>query len=331
MYKNIIVIFLWVAGSGFLFAGTEVYPVAIIGSGAGGTMAAKRAALNNLETVLFTGAKKERKRSRGYWVRKVDNIPGLAGYKRTIVDLEKETLAEIANNLTVVNNSVASIEKRNGLFTLHDKSGKTYQARYVILATGMMDEQPHIKGSIKPVLSYANRQNIAYCLLCDGHKSHMKNTAVIGYSEEAAKSALVLAHRYQPAKLTLLTNGIPHTITAETVALLKAKQINIVEEPIHSLIGDKKELSGFVCKSGKTVEADIGFVSLGIRPNNELALELGAKVDAKGLVETDANGESSVSNLFIVGDLRAGSMKQIYTAWQHAVEVVQLVDRRIRN
>lgn len=34
---------------------------------------------------------------------------------------------------------------------------------------------------------------------------------------------------------------------------------------------------------------------------------------------------------FVVGDLRANSVKQIYTAWQHAVDVVQVIDRRIRT
>jgi hypothetical protein len=35
----------------------------------------------------------------------------------------------------------------------------------------------------------------------------------------------------------------------------------------------------------------MGYVMLDIRPNNQLALQLGAKVDARGLVITDANGE----------------------------------------
>jgi thioredoxin reductase (NADPH) len=349
MHKNILLLAILLAliGSYTVSAETikstspqseKIYPIAIIGSGAGGTMATNRAVLNSRDVLLFTGAKKEMKRSRGHWVRKVDNIPGLTKYKRTIVDLRNETLSTIAKSpssryLKVVNDSVASIKKHNDLFTLKDKSGKTYKARHVILATGMMDEQPLINGKIKPILPYANKQLIAYCLLCDGHKSDGKKTAVIGYSEDAAQSALVLHDRYKPSKLILLTNGIPHTIKADTLASLKAKKINVVEEPIQGILGNKKQklLSGFTCRSGKTVEADIGFVMLGVRPNNKLALDLGAKLDKQGLVKTDENGESSVANLFIVGDLRSKSMKQIYTAWQHAVDAVQLIDRRLRT
>lgn len=161
----------------------------------------------------------------------------------------------------------------------------------------------------------------------------MKKTAVIGYSEDAAQNALLLESRYHPPKLTLMTNGIPHTISEKTLQLLQDKGIELVEDPIAGIIGNKSEriLNGFECGSGNIVEAEIAFVSLGIRPNNKLALSLGLDVDAQGLVKTTSEGEASVSNLFIVGDLRSNSMKQIYTAWQHAVEAIQVIDRRIRK
>jgi len=58
---------------------------------------------------------------------------------------------------------------------------------------------------------------------------------------------------------------------------------------------------------------------------------IGAKVDEKGLVIADGNGETNIPNLFVIGDLRSNSMKQIYTAWRHAVETVQIINRRIRE
>ncbi len=314
----------------------KVFPVAIIGSGAGGTMAVKRAILNNREVLLFTGAKKERKNSRGHWVKKVENIPGLEKYKRTLVELRDEMLEGIAKgpfsqNLSVVEDSVISIRKQENAFRLCDKEGNVYFARFVVLATGMMDEQPHIKDSIKSIFSFANNQTVAYCLLCDGHLSYQKNVVVIGHSEEAAQGAILLFDRYIPPKITNLTNGAKNRFSENTLALLNAKNIQIEEEPIEEILGEKKGiLTGFQLSSEKKIDAEIGFVALGIRPNNALALELGADVDAKGLVIVDQNGESSVPNLFVIGDLRANSLKQIYTAWQHAVDSIQIIDRRIR-
>lgn len=314
------------------------YPIVVIGAGAAGTMAVKRAVLNNNEVLLFTGAKQERRRSRGNWVRKVDNVPGLERYSRTILELRNEVLSDLVNgplnhNLWIVEESVVDIEKEGELFKLRDGAGHSYYAKYVLLATGMMDEQPHIQGSIRPILDFANGQTVAYCLVCDGHRSLGKKTVVIGYSDEAALGALLLSDKYRPTDLSILTNGHPPEFSAETLAKLKQKDVKVFQSPIHEILGnrDVKQLSGFKLESGEIVSTEIGFVMLGIRPNNQLALQLGAQVDGRGLVLTDLNGETNVPNLFVAGDLRAHSMKQIYTAWQHSVEILQMINKRIRS
>lgn len=315
----------------------HIYPIAVIGAGAGGTMATKRAVLNNREVLLFSGAKKDMKRSRGNWVKKVDNVPGLESYKRTIVELRDEVLESLVKSpfkkkLFVIKESVVSIKKENNIFKLKSSSGHTFSARYVIMAMGMMDEQPKINGSIRPVLSYANHQTIAYCLLCDGHRSYKQKTVILGGSEDAAQAALLVADRYEPAAVTILTNGKKNSILQETQKLLASKKIEVIEEPIVKILGKKKGvLSGFELKSAKKVPATIGFVFMGIRPNNGLAREIGAKLDDRGLVITDEMSETSIPNLFAVGDLRSNGKKQIYTAWQHALDAVQVIDKRIRT
>ncbi len=312
----------------------QIYPVVVIGCGAAGTMAAKRAVLNNTPVLLFLGANQEKRRSRGNWVRTVDNIPGLERYNRVINELRDETLADISqgpfsSNLYAVNDSVVQIEKDGELFRLTDSSGNVYRGQYVLLSTGIMDEQPHIQGSIRPILPYSNGQSVAYCLVCDGHRCLDRNTVVIGHSEEAAKGAILLAEKYHPPGLALLTNGNALAISESTQEKLNRWNVKVYASPIYEVLGTN--LEGFQLESGEIVKAEMGFVMLGIRPNNQLALQLGAEVDERGLVITDPKGESSVPNLFIAGDLRSGSMKQIYTAWQHAVDTIQTINSRLRS
>lgn len=317
----------------------KVYPCAIIGAGAAGTMAVKRAVLNNNTVLLFAGAKQERRRSRGNWVRTVDNIPGLERYERTVLQLRNEALTDLvhspfSNNLFIIENSVMTIEREGDVFKLVDNEGKMYRARHVILATGMMDEQPHIQQSIRPILPYANRQAVAYCILCDGHRAIGKHTVVIGYSESAASGALLLAERYHPPSITLLTNGKDAEWTSTTFTKIKEKGIVMDTSPILEILEadpETKGLKGFKLENGKEVQAEMAYVLLGIRPNNALALQLGAEVDGTGLVVADKNGESSIPNLFIAGDLRSNSVKQIYTAWQHGVDAAQEINRRLRH
>jgi thioredoxin reductase (NADPH) len=316
----------------------KIYPIAVIGAGAAGTMAVKRAVLNNNEVLLFTGAKQERKRSRGNWVRKIDNIPGLAKYERALLELRNEALQELSqsplrHNLYVIESSITSLQKEDDRFKLVDGTGRTFYAKYVVMATGIMDEQPHIQGSIDPILTYANGQTVAYCSLCDGHRSVGKKSVVIGHTESAGNIALLLVDKYPLASMTLLTNGLPPEFSPQLLQRLEDKNIQILNAPIMQVLGEReqKKLTGFILEDGQSIEAEMGFVALGIRPNNQLALQLGAHVDDSGLVVTDAHGESTIPNLFVIGDLRAGSMKQIYTAWQQAVESIQLINRRLRE
>lgn len=322
----------------------QIYSIAIIGAGAAGTMAAKRAILNDDEILWFAGAKKERRNSRGNWVRKIENIPGFERYTRAILELRNETMLELAmspfsHHLFIIEESIMNIQKNNDYFELTDGLGRLYRAKYVVMATGMMDEQPHINDSINPVLKYANGQTINYCALCDGHRSYLKKTVVIGHSEAALSLAILLKDKYKCSSMTILTNGKQAEANEELLSELEAKDIEILEYPIIEVLGnqEEKQLTGFKLDNQDEeeneieVEAETAFIALGVRPNNQLALQLGAEVDEKGLVITDAKGESSVENLFIAGDLRSNSMKQVYTAWQHAVESVQLINKRLRD
>lgn len=317
---------------------TKVYPIAVIGSGAAGTMAAKRAVLNNDEVLLFLGAGQELRHARGRWVKKVDNIPGLEKYERAILEIRDGSLEDLmhsplAHNLFVSEESVCSIAKEGDLFKLWDGQGRLYYAHYIVLATGVMNVQPKIQGSIRPILPYANSQAIGYCVICDGHRSYRKKTAVIGHLESAAYTALRLVDMYELPQLVILTNGHAPDFPETLLKPLQDRNIGIIQTPILEVIGNEelRQLSGFRLETGALIEAEVGFISLGIIPNNDLALQLDAQLDAEGLVITDCYGESSIENLFVAGDLRSDGMMQIYTAWLNAVDSVQEINWRIRQ
>ena len=59
---------------------------------------------------------------------------------------------------------------------------------------------------------------------------------------------------------------------------------------------------------------------------NDLAKQLGAELDERGFVLTDPRGQSSVKGLYVAGDLRAKTKKQIYTAWDSAVDCADYIN-----
>lgn len=317
----------------------KVYPVCVIGGGSAGTMAVLRTILNNDECLFFPGSPKDKKRSRDLWVRKVENMPAHLGYKRGIIEPNLETIKWIQesafkDNLHMMKNTgVVSVKKVNDIFVITDSKNVVHHAQYIILCTGVMDVQPEIKGSIEAVFDYANAQTIDYCLICDGHHVLDKKTSVIGHTNSAAWSSIILFERYHPKNFTILTNGKKPEFEADTLKMIDMYGMKVLESPIAEIIGQEKGkiLEAYILEDGTRIDTDITFVSMGMIVYNELAKQLGADVDDRGFVKADEAGLTSVAGLYVAGDLKANIKKQIYTAWDSAVNSANAINMKIRS
>lgn len=311
----------------------------IVGGGAAGVMAALRGVLNNEKVILYLGSGKTRKKSREMWVAKVENIPGYEHYKKGIVNPNKDTLkwikeSKFADNLEVIRSSVTSVTKLDdGGFKVVDEKGVEKEAFSVVLATGVMDVQPHIQGSIEPVLPYANVQLIDYCIRCDGHHVQGKKTAIIGHNNSAGWVAILLKERYDIPEMLILTNGEKPIYDKQVQKLHEVYGIKTVQSPIERVVGNAKELllEGFKLEDGTEVHSEISFVALGMIVYNELAKSLGADLDERGFVKTNGKGETNIEGLYAIGDLQADTKKQIYTSWDMAVDALDDIDNKIRR
>jgi len=322
----------------------KIYEVAVIGGGSAGVMAAIRTVLNNNDCLFFPGNPTHKKRSRAFWVTAVENMPAHLNFKKGIEEPNKISLDWLARGPFAnkfhwqKNRGVTEVLKNEeeNLFVITDDKGHLFHAKFIILCTGVMDVQPRINGSIEPIFQYANAQLIDYCLRCDGHHVLEKKTAIIGHTTSAVWVGIMLFERYQCPEMTILTNGEELQCDEESRALMKRYGFKVVTEKIESILGNarNKKLDGFKTNS-EFIEVDYAFIALGMIVYNELAQMLSADLDQRGFVLTDNKGKSSIDGLYIAGDLRANTKKQIYTAWDTAVdsadEINMLIRRQKRN
>ena len=318
----------------------KVYPIAIVGGGAAGMMSMLRATLNNDESIVFPGHQAVSKKSRDVWINRVENMPTFAQYKKGIQEPNRATLkwiqeSKFADKLNFKKGlGIEKISKNeDGTFTLIDNEGDSYIARYVILCTGVMDAQPIINGTHQEILPYANVQHVEYCARCDGHHTHGQDTVVLGHNAGAASVACLLAERYRHPSLTILTNGVDSEFSDEQKVLMNKYRIDVKTKVIKEVVGDPKkgDLKGFRFADDSFLSANFVFISMGMYVYNDLALQIGAKVDDRGFVLTDDKGETNIDGLYCAGDLRAGLKKQIYTAWDAAVDSLDSMNARLRE
>ncbi len=320
---------------------TKLYDIIVIGGGSSGTMAARQAVLNNDNVLFVTGERKTENQARGMWVPKFNNTPTFTETKRPVVAIRNETLVDIShsplkNKLHILEKSIEHIVKgsKNGqdYFKVTDSAGSTYRSKYVILATGIMDVQPHIQGTIRPILSFANRQQAIYCLRCDGHLTVNKNNVVIfGEKDSAASSAILVVERYNLPNVAIVTNGMKPNWSKEKDALIKRYKVKVHTQRIKAL-SDRKEkiLKEIIFADDSKIKADLAIINLGIRANNKLAKELGAQLSPKGYVIGNEDGLTSVKGLYVAGDLKAGTRKQVYVAWDSAIRAAEAINKIIR-
>lgn len=321
---------------------SKIYDIAVIGAGAAGCMGALRSVLNNKDTIVFTGDKDTKRKARDTWVSTVVNMPLMFDLKKPILNSTKETFGWIksqehfADKFTEIKSKVKVLSKEEDIFTLEIDDPKSdtqkFQARYVLLATGIMDVQPIISGTIKPILGFANAGLVDYCLRCDGHKTLGKVSAVIGHKAVAAWVATILHERYNPPEMKIFTNGEQEEFDEELQKIIDLYNIKIIRDKITNVVGDlPKTMEGFVMEDDRTEKVEIAFVALGQIAYNDLAKQVGAKINKKGNVVCNEKGESTVPGLYVAGDLRSGKKYQIYTAWDMAVDSIDDIDHKIRS
>ena len=171
-----------------------------------------------------------------------------------------------------------------------------------------------------------------YCLRCDGHHVINKKLSIIGHTSSAAWVAIMLFERYQNESISIFLNGEKESFDDETKALIKRYDFHVIEGSIEEIRGHAKEkkLSAFVVNN-KIIETEICFIALGMTVYNDLAKMLGAELDQRGFVVTDQKGKSSIDGVYAAGDLRANTKKQIYTAWDTAVDSADDINVLIRR
>jgi|GEM_PF-231213 len=297
-------------------------------------------------------------------LRKLDAATFTIG-TQDIIDNVVERLAEqYPESAVLLRETAVKARRTDGGFEVELAGGDRLSAPACVLSTGVMDVQPPIKKSLPSgkerddiawVFPYANFGRLLYCIRCEGHMVRETPTAVIGASETTAQIAMMLHERYG-VEVTILTNGDELEVSPESRRLLEAYGIGSRKERIvdfedlppgeqpEQRVKRGTELHAVVLEGGVRVPARFAMIAMGLhRVYNDLARELGAEleggelpVERQHVLVEDRSSETSVSQLFCVGDMarrRDGGplMKQIYTAQEFAVRAVDTIERRRRS
>jgi len=283
------------------------YELAIIGGGAAGYSAAIYAVRAGIKTIVID---KGMGGGLANVSPKIENYPGFESIPG--MDL-MEKMKQHASKYTEIhfNEDVKKIEKSKDKFNIKTDK-KSYIVKAVILCMGTDYRKLNAPGEKE-----LTGKGVSYCATCDGFFFKGKKVAVIGGGNTALMEAIFLKQiGCKDVFVIHRRDQLRAEKAYEDEAIEKGVQI-VYHTHIDSINGQQnvEYLEIHDAKTDKKSKFPIDgvFVSIGEEPQNELAKELGVKLDEKGFIITDRQQRTNVKGAYGAGDI-TGGLRQVVTA-----------------
>jgi thioredoxin reductase (NADPH) len=282
------------------------YDLIVVGAGPAGMTAGMYGVRSGLETLMVE------KGICGGLSNEAPEIENYPGFKKVGgMELAEKMKAQVSEYVEIKEleevKKVELGEKEMMVITEND----SYLSKAVIISTGTKHKRLGVKGEDE----FLGR-GISYCATCDGFFFRDKPVIVVGGGDSAVREALylknigcevMLIHRREKLRAerylqkTLEKAGV-HILWNSVVKEIKG------DKAVRSLVryDKKREIEDELPVEGV-------FMSIGEEPVNELAVQMGIKMDKNGYIITDKSQRTNLERAYAAGDI-TGGVRQVVVA-----------------
>jgi thioredoxin reductase (NADPH) len=296
-----------------------MYDTVIIGSGPAGLSAAvyaKRAQLNCIvveKDYMGTGQIAESDR--------VDNYLGL--YGESGFDLG-DKFRQHAESLGVefYEGEAVEIASHKNAYKIRFSDDKTIDTKTIIYACGAKHRKLAVEGEDEFI-----GRGVSYCAVCDGAFYKNKTVAVVGGGDTALQDAVLLSKIADTVYL-IHRRAEFRANKALQNTVINTKNIKLVLDAVPTKIEGDKTVSSITIKQNdneKTLDVNGVFVAVGTTPNSQL-LEGLVQLDKNGYTIANEDGITSAKGIFVAGDVRTKTLRQVVTAVSDGANCVTSVE-----
>lgn len=284
-----------------------MYDVIVLGAGAAGLSAALYTARRALKTAVLS----KKLGGQTATTLTIENYPGIEHIEGPELMMRFKAQAE-KFGAEIINDSATAISNQDDKFMITGQSGKTYQAKAVILAFGKTPRRLNVSGEAE----FLNK-GVVYCSTCDAPLFVGKDVAVVGGGNSAVDAALFLSKIAQQVYLVHRRDEF----RAVPILMDRLKQAANVKLVLHSAIegisGDSF-VSGVKVKDLTTEQSsDLSvqgvFVEIGYEVKADFLPDC-IKLNDAGEVVIDVFNQTSCPGVFAAGDATSVPYKQMVIA-----------------
>ena len=216
--------------------------------------------------------------------------------------------------------SVKLVGKTDNGFRVVTETEKIYEAKTLILATGVERRKLNIPGENEYI-----GKGIEYCASCGKFDYAEKTAAVIGGANAAAQTAVQVGH--SASKVYVVYRGTELRCDPIWLEQIKASQhIEVVYgAQVKEIKGDGQKITGLQIEiknpqtqavESKELMVDKVFIEIGGVPGTALLIPLGVTMDEGGFISVDEKLSTNISGIYVAGDIigHKYSIEQITSA-----------------
>ncbi|MFS0863246.1 NAD(P)/FAD-dependent oxidoreductase [Fredinandcohnia sp. 179-A 10B2 NHS] len=205
--------------------------------------------------------------------------------------------------VTFFDNEVTKLEKKSDTFSLLTRSGDTYSAKRLLLATGVKDNIPNVKNIFKCL-----GLSIYICPDCDGYEVSDKHVIVLGAGRAGANMALTLT--YFTKDITYVDHDW-NKLDTEIMEKVKKENITYIQNHVEEVLIDEQpeNFLGVRLKNGTVINGDRGFIGFGGNEvRSTLATQLGIeRTENKHIIVDPRTKKTNIENVWAAGDIAVHS------------------------
>ncbi|NRD21204.1 NAD(P)/FAD-dependent oxidoreductase [Winogradskyella eckloniae] len=198
------------------------------------------------------------------------------------------------DTVRLVNDFATQAIKTNTGFKVSTQSGLYYNTKKIIIATGIKDILPDIKG-----FKETWAKSVIHCPYCHGYEFINKKTAIYSNGDKAFHINQ-LVHNLSK-ELSIITKGPAHFSEAQT-AKLKENNIPVIEKEITEIIHDNGEVKQVIYNDGSTAQFDAIYVQLPFEQHTNIPQDLGCDITENGYIKVDDLQKTTTPGVYACGD-----------------------------
>jgi thioredoxin reductase len=210
--------------------------------------------------------------------------------------ISKAAKAEVLQYPTVrfLEGKAISAVQIDGGFNVGVENGENFTARKILLATGLKDVLPDIRG-----LAECWAISAVHCPYCHGYEVKNEKIGLLMNGEHAFEMAKTLNHWNKD--LTVLTNG-KSQLSAEQTEKLKSKSINIIEDEVVELLHNNGCLEDVVFKNGEKIALKAIYLKSDVEQHCNFNEQLGFELTDLKTIKVDEQQQSTAKGVYAAGD-----------------------------